>query len=233
MVAEDDGLDGNSSRSYPRLGIADLDRLWGLVASSSELSIQQLLLFQGTSNVDPWGESCLRRMARRLAPAMGSPANFFQRFNLTGSGMLSYAEFERMVMAQDGQVTREDVGALWPQLEGMTTSQKPQPSSVPERDMILEARVAQMERSFRNRGVSLLQACQMMDVARIGFLDRSGSPLRQLMSAAGVDLAGWEQEDLIRRCDTGRNGLPGASKECFESPEFIFLDLGCLQFRVN
>ncbi|CAL1134346.1 unnamed protein product [Cladocopium goreaui] len=212
----------------PRLGTADLDRLWGLIASSPELSIQQLLLFQGTSDTDPWGESCLRRIARRLAPAMSSPANFFQRFNLTGSGMLSYAEFERMVLNQDAQMTREDVGALWrladadgngrvdlnefvallrqAQLEGMTTANRPQlPPSVAERDVILEARVAQMERSFRNRGVTLLQACQMMDIARIGFLDRSG--LRQLMSAAGMDLADWEQEELIRRCDTGRNGL--------------------------
>eukprot|EP00434_Breviolum_minutum_P028787 symbB.v1.2.025460.t1/scaffold2453.1/size78854/5 len=181
----------------PRLGTADLDRLWGLIASSPELNIQQLLLFQGASNTDPWGESCLRRIARRLAPAMNSPANFFQRFNLTGSGMLSYAEFENMVLNQDAQLTREDVGALWrladadgngrvdlnefvgllrqAQIEGMTTSNRPQlPSTMAEQDMILEAHIAQMERSFRNRGVTLLQACQLMDIVRIGFLDRSG-----------------------------------------------------------
>ncbi|CAJ1445638.1 unnamed protein product [Effrenium voratum] len=148
------------------------------------------------------------------------------RFNLTGSGLLSYAEFERMVLAQDGSMSREDVGALWrladadgngrldlnefvgllrqAQLEGMTAAAR-QPANISEQDMILEARVAQMERSFRNRGVTLLQACQMMDVARTGFLDRSG--LRRLMSAAGLDLATWEQEELTRRCDPGRNGL--------------------------
>ncbi|CAJ1361366.1 unnamed protein product [Effrenium voratum] len=211
----------------PRLGSPDLDRLWRLAGNAPELSLQQLLQCQHqVSNTDPWAEACLRRIARRLAPALSSPANFFQRFNLTGSGLLSYAEFERMVLAQDGSMSREDVGALWrladadgngrldlnefvgllrqAQLEGMTAAAR-QPANISEQDMILEARVAQMERSFRNRGVTLLQACQMMDVARTGFLDRSG--LRRLMSAAGLDLATWEQEELTRRCDPGRNGL--------------------------
>ena len=37
--------------------------------------------------------------------------------------------------------------------QGMTTAQPQPPSSMNERDIVLEARVAQMERSFRNRGV--------------------------------------------------------------------------------
>ena len=91
-----------------------------------------------------------------------------------------------------------------------------------------------------------------MDVAGIGFLDRSGSSLvpgdsmslrlRQLTAATGMDLActpasvfacetapqpvfeaDWEQEELIRRCDTGRNGLCAAQ----------WLAKGLLRWRVE
>eukprot|EP00439_Symbiodinium_sp_Y106_P038049 s2642_g4.t1 len=56
-------------------------------------------------------------------------------------------------------------------------------------------------------GVSLLQACAMMDLGRSGFLDRSG--LRRLLTASGVDMADWGQDDLILRCDTTQRGING------------------------
>ncbi|CAE8594930.1 unnamed protein product, partial [Polarella glacialis] len=78
------------------------------------------------------------------------------------------------------------------------------PTTAVERDRVLEAHVAQLDRCLRERGVSLLQACELLDPASKGFLDRGA--LRRLLAAAGVDLADWEQEELIMRCDTTGTG---------------------------
>ncbi|CAE7937686.1 unnamed protein product, partial [Symbiodinium necroappetens] len=131
------------------------------------------------SGADSWAEAALRRVARRLAPALNIPPDTFRRFNLANITGLSYAEFEGLLVAQDSRMTREDVIALWrladaegsgrvdlgqvvsvlrrAQLEGLTQGRPlPQPPASPaDRDMILEAHVAQIDRSFRNRGALL------------------------------------------------------------------------------
>ncbi|CAE6971937.1 unnamed protein product [Symbiodinium natans] len=163
----------------PQLAAADVERLWRIHGPSPEMSLAELVHFSPTQGGDSWAEAALRRVARRLAPALTTPPDTFRRFNLTSITGLSYGEFEGLLLAQDPRMTRDDVIALWrltdadgngrvdlgevvsvlrrAQLEGLTQGRPlPQPPASPvDRDMILEAHVAQIDRSFRNRGVML------------------------------------------------------------------------------
>eukprot|EP00439_Symbiodinium_sp_Y106_P051739 s2642_g6.t3 len=163
----------------PQLAAPEVERLWRLHGPAPEMSLAELIHLNPTSGADSWAEAALRRVARRLAPALNIPPDTFRRFNLANITGLSYAEFEGLLVAQDSRMTREDVIALWrladaegggrvdlgqvvsvlrrAQLEGLTQGRPlPQPPASPaDRDMILEAHVAQIDRSFRNRGALL------------------------------------------------------------------------------
>ncbi|CAE6927214.1 unnamed protein product [Symbiodinium sp. CCMP2456] len=147
----------------PQLAAPEVERLWRLHGPAPEMSLAELIHLNPASGADGWAEAALRRVARRLAPALNIPPDTFRRFNLANITGLSYAEFEGLLVAQDSRMTREDVIALWrladaegsgrvdlgqvvsvlrrAQLEGLTQGRPlPQPPASPaDRDMILEA----------------------------------------------------------------------------------------------
>eukprot|EP00931_Biecheleriopsis_adriatica_P092687 TRINITY_DN6647_c0_g1_i1.p1 TRINITY_DN6647_c0_g1~~TRINITY_DN6647_c0_g1_i1.p1 ORF type:complete len:1707 (-),score=326.05 TRINITY_DN6647_c0_g1_i1:36-5156(-) len=216
----------------PQLGAPELERIWRLSGASPDVGLAELVQrFQSEallSGSDPWAEAALRRIVSRLGPALSSPGDLFRRFNLSGSGGLSSAEFERMLLTQDPRMSREEVNALWrladrdgngyidlyefvgvlrrAQLEVAKSAAPAQaPPGFSDRQRILEAHVTQLERRLRERGVTLLRACELLDTSASGLLDRSA--LRRILQGAGMDFADWEQEELILRCDTTASGM--------------------------
>jgi len=190
----------------------------------------------GPPGSDRWALAVLRRVARRVGPSLTAtagqgpgqpPEELFTKFDVDGSGTLSQMEFERMLRVLDTSITQQQVDALWrfvdadgngqvelhelcaalraAELEASDpTSWGGAAAGGAARDRAVEARVQQLARRFREKGLGLAQACALFDPRCLGSLDRS--QLRQLVAAAGLSFAEWEEDGIMSMCDMGRDG---------------------------